>query len=133
MSDLDNAADTATAERPRRKSAKKSSAKKSTRKGKAAKAEKVTKKAKAPRQESEGRVPASVNLGMALQPLLKGTKVASVAKSLAAGDTPKKKDMENLRDSINELAVKAREAEDFDRASELSSLNRIVRRIHRSL
>lgn len=122
------------------------SSKKSSKKGKASKsgkkaapADKEVKRAVAKEPAGEGRRSMAQGIGETLIPLLKKSKAEGadetrkIAQSLADGKTPSAKQMVKLRDGVNAAAAEAREAGKNDLSSELSSANRIVRRVARSL
>jgi hypothetical protein len=73
--------------------------------------------------------------GAALVPMLKKAKadgaVVKLAERLAADETLSRTQLEKLRDAVNEAAATAREKEHTDLAAQLSSANRLVRRLAR--
>lgn len=124
MSDAQEAATTATKPATKR-AAKKSSAKKTT-------AKKTTKRAVS--AEAPARSMART-VGNTLVPLLEkaGAKrdCISIAKHLANDESVTKKQLTELRDTINELASEARANKKESLASSLSAANRLVRRLAR--
>ena len=55
----------------------------------------------------------------------------ATVKSLSEGKVPTNKALVSLRDGINETSAKLRQAEEPEVAKELSTLNRLVRRLER--
>jgi hypothetical protein len=114
---------------------RKSSAKKSTKKSAGKKASANAKPA-AKRVEAEtSRASMGHTTGAALVPMLKKAKadgaVVKLAERLAADETLSRTQLEKLRDAVNEAAATAREKEHTDLAAQLSSANRLVRRLAR--
>lgn len=79
--------------------------------------------------ERAPRRSAGQSVGEKLVALMKGN---GLARSLAGGKELSKKQLVQLRDEINERAAKAREAGQGKLASQLSSANRLVRRLARA-
>lgn len=59
--------------------------------------------------------------------------VLAAGKKLAGGESMSRKQLEGVRDAINAEASEARANDDAGRAAKLSSVNRLVRRLYRSL
>lgn len=87
--------------------------------------------AKKAAKEKAPRAPAGQSVGSTLVKLLKGDS-KKYAQMLADGKNLKKAQLEKLRDGINEEAAAAREADKGSLASQLSSANRLVRRLARA-
>ena len=125
--------------------AKKQASKKTTKKKAAKKTvkKKTTKKAKgSSKKKASGKTGRSMvrTVGTALESALKKTKasteVTRAKKTIAImvkGTTPSHPAMERLRDDLNDIAMDAREANNTILSSKLSTQNRLVRRIERSL
>jgi hypothetical protein len=77
------------------------------------------------------RQPMSVTVGTSLLALGISGSAKQLATKLSKGEELKKKQLVELRDSINEAASKAREEKKGKVASQLSSANRLVRRLAR--
>jgi hypothetical protein len=97
---------------------------------------KKQKKAAKGKKQAKGSVkvkrqPMSVTVGTSLLALGLGGSGKSLASKLAKGEELKKKQLVELRDAINEAAGKARENKQGKVASQLSSANRLVRRLAR--
>lgn len=103
---------------------KKKSAKKSAKKGKSKKGDD---------EEGGGETrSAKVTIGTALLALVKGKKdLTRAAKALMADEDFTKKQLIQLRDDINAYAADLREKDDSKTASQLSAVNRQVRRLSR--
>ena len=98
------------------------------------------KKAPAPKPGKETDVrtgPDVVGLGTDLEQALKKAgagldRVKASVTALKAEKVPTNAQLLKLRDTVNEVAAKAREAEQDAVAKQLSQLNRLVRRLERS-
>lgn len=77
------------------------------------------------------RQPMSVTVGLSLIALGLTGSAKQLATRLSKGEELKKKQLEELRDGINEAASKARDEKKGKVASQLSSANRLVRRLAR--
>ena len=119
---------------------KKTAAKSGKEKAMPATKEKTTRKrntktpAKASTKRASGDAPArsmARTTGETLLPLLGNRDGRKIAQRLANNETVGKRDLEKLRDIVNESAASAREGDKATLASKLSNANRLVRRLAR--
>jgi hypothetical protein len=129
MSEVQEARESASETSTRAKGGKKG---KKGKKGKG-KGEREVKRAVEREADGPGRAPAGVSVGERLVKLLpKNSEGRRIAQKLASAESVSAKQLESLRDGINEAAAAAREKENGELASQLSSENRLVRRLARA-